>query len=91
VIAHYINVCGLLLPMLGSRQIMTNWLKYNLICTYCDTLFEVTTQDFKQSPKCVCDYPDELILLGWEDATVQETVTNITSPQLVKINTNPYN
>jgi hypothetical protein len=91
VIAHYINVCGLLLPMLGSRLIMTNWLKYNLICTHCDTLFEVTTQDFKQSPTCVCDYPNELILLGWEDATVHETVTNVTSPQVVKINSNPYN
>jgi hypothetical protein len=52
---------------------------------------EVTTKDFKQAPTCVCDYPDELILLGWEDATVKETVTNITSPQVVKINTNPYN
>lgn len=73
---------------------MTNWLKYNLICTHCDTLFEVTTQDFKQSPKCVCDYPDELILLGWEDATVktsQNDVTNLTPPQVVKINSNPYN
>ena len=70
---------------------MTTWLKYNLVCTYCDTLVEVTTTDFKQSPACVCDYPNELILLGWEDATVPEPVTNITSPQVVKINSNPYN
>jgi hypothetical protein len=65
-------------------------MKYNLICTHCDTLFEVTTQDFKQSPTCVCDYPDELILLGWEDATVKD-VTQNTPAGLVKINTNPYN
>lgn len=51
---------------------MTNWLKYNLLCTHCDTLFEVTTRDFKKSPTCVCDYPDELILLGWEDANVSK-------------------
>jgi hypothetical protein len=72
---------------------MTNWLKYNLVCTYCDTLVEVTTKDFKQAPTCVCDYPDELILLGWEDATVSEVnnVSNITSPEVVKINSNPYN
>ena len=48
------------------------WLKYNLICTHCDTLFEVTTLDFKKAPTCVCEYPDELILLGWEDATVSQ-------------------
>jgi hypothetical protein len=81
----------LLWKLLSSIGESNMWMKYNLVCTYCDTLFEVTTQDFKQSPKCVCDYPDELILLGWEDATVKEPVTNITSPKVVKINTNPYN
>jgi hypothetical protein len=72
---------------------MATWLKYNLVCTHCDTLFEVTTKDFKNEPTCVCDYPDELILLGWEDATVSTMnhVANITSPGLVKINSNPYN
>lgn len=71
---------------------MDNWTKYNLLCTYCDTLVEVTTKDFQKAPTCVCDYPNELILLGWEDATVtKESVTNLTSPQVVKINTNPYN
>jgi len=71
---------------------MTTWTKYNLLCTYCDTLFEVTTKDFKKAPKCVCEYPEELILLGWEDATVtKDDVTNLTLPQVVKINTNPYN
>lgn len=71
---------------------MTNWTKYNLLCTYCDTLFEVTTKDFKKAPTCVCEYPDELILLGWEDATVtKEDVTNLTATQVVKINSNPYN
>lgn len=68
------------------------WTKYNLLCTYCDTLVEVTTKDFRQAPTCVCEYPDELILLGWEDATVtKEDVTHLTTPGLVKINTNPYN
>jgi hypothetical protein len=72
---------------------MTNWLKYNLVCTHCDTLFEVTTQDFRNTPTCVCDYPNELILLGWEDATVPEAnnVSNITPSEVVKINSNPYN
>ena len=73
---------------------MSNWLKYNLVCTHCDTLFEVTTLDFKKAPTCVCDYPDELILLGWEDATVKtspDDVMSITTPKVVKINTNPYN
>lgn len=71
---------------------MTNWTKYNLLCTYCDTLFEVTTKDFQKAPTCVCEYPNELILLGWEDATVtKEDVTNLTVPQVVKINSNPYN
>ena len=63
------------------------WTKYDLLCTHCDTLFEVTTKDFKKAPRCVCDYPDELILLGWQNADV----ANITPPELVKINTNPYN
>ena len=68
------------------------WTKYNLLCTYCDTLFEVTTKEFKKAPTCVCEYPDELILLGSEDATVtKEDVTKLTAPGLVKINTNPYN
>jgi hypothetical protein len=73
---------------------MTTWTKYNLLCTYCDTLVEVTTRDFKKAPHCVCDYPDELILLGWEDATVKtspDDVIDITRPQVVKINSNPYN
>lgn len=72
---------------------MTTWTKYNLLCTHCDTLVEVTTKDFKQAPGCVCDYSDELILLGWEDATVSDMnhVANVTSPQVVKINSNPYN
>ena len=73
---------------------MSLWTKYNLLCTYCDTLFEVTTRDFKKAPMCVCEYPDELILLGWEDATVktsQPDVTSITPSNVVKINSNPYN
>jgi len=70
------------------------WTKYSLLCTHCDTLFEVTTRDFKKAPRCVCDYPDELILLGWEDATVktsQPDVSKVTPRPVVKIDSNPYN
>jgi hypothetical protein len=53
---------------------------------------EVTTKDFQKPPTCVCEYPNELILLGWEDATVtKDDVTNLTLPEVVKINSNPYN
>jgi len=67
-------------------------MKYNLVCPNCDTLFEITTTYFNNTPTCVCDYPDELVLLGWEDATVSENnVSNVTPRKVVKIDSNPYN
>ena len=67
------------------------WTKYSYVCTDCDALVEITIRsNTAPNPECTEDGM-LLTLIGWVDATVQEPVTNITSPQVVKINTNPYN
>jgi len=79
------------------------WTKYDYLCTDCDALMEITTlEDIKDwRGWCSCGSPN-ITLIGSADATVDGepydqayemagSVTNITSPKVVKINTNPYN
>ena len=67
------------------------WTKYSYVCTSCDSLIEITTQFIpEENASCVCDRRAWVTQIALEP-TVMPTVMSITSPQLVKINTNPYN
>jgi hypothetical protein len=75
------------------------WTKYDYLCTDCDALIEITTlQTIPKcfEPECACGSAN-IINIGVTDATVYEGdslkqyVTSITPPELVKINSNPYN
>ena len=69
------------------------WTKYDYLCTDCDALYEITTlQNIPDcfEPQCACG-SDKMIGIGYSDATLEEPVTKVTPPKLVKINTNPYN
>jgi hypothetical protein len=69
------------------------WIKYDYLCTDCDALYEITTQQNIPDcfdPQCACG-SNNLISIGSSDATVSDDVMSITPPQLVKINSNPYN
>ena len=73
---------------------MSRWTKYDYLCTDCDALIEITAcADKVLDPACICAGQGVVILLGKSDAkgpTIYD-VTSITAPQVVKINTNPYN
>ena len=74
------------------------WTKYDYVCSDCDALIEITTLDNIREWRgwCPCGSAN-IINISVTDATVYGSngesipVTNITPPQLVKINTNPYN
>ena len=67
------------------------WTKYSYVCTSCDSLIEITTQFVpEENASCVCDRRAWVTQTALEPA-VMPTVMSITSPQVVKINTNPYN
>ena len=72
---------------------MWNWTKYDYLCTDCDALIEITTlQDIKQwRGWCPCGSAN-IINIGTSNgnAPLFEPVIEVTPPQLVKINTNPY-
>jgi hypothetical protein len=62
------------------------WTKYSYVCTNCDALIEITTEVTpEENASCTC------MRGAWVTRTAQEIVTEITRPQVVKINTNPYN
>lgn len=74
------------------------WSKYTYVCDpdSCDALLEFTCRDGFDYPsgsvhnmKCPCGRTMQLI--SYEYIEPIERVTNITSPQVVKINSNPYN
>jgi len=78
------------------------WTKYDYLCTHCDTLFEITTRSQgidPYQPDCSClelegtPMSSGIIRINKHDVTgpLLEPVTKVTPPQLVKINTNPYN
>ena len=72
-----------------------NWTKYDYLCTDCDALIEITTLKNRSEcfqPLCTCGSVN-VINIGVSDgnAPLFEPVIEVTPPQLVKINTNPYN
>ena len=72
---------------------MDNWTKYSYVCTDCDALIEITTLENIREWRgwCPCGSAN-LVNVEVRDATVPDNdVTDITAPQVVKINSNPYN
>jgi hypothetical protein len=75
------------------------WSKYIFVCDpdECDALLEFTARDGYGFPNGIvrmhCPCGREMIYIGIEEAeaTVYEPVIKVTVPQVVKINTNPYN
>jgi hypothetical protein len=78
------------------RTFMTNWnwTKYDYLCTDCDALIEITTLKNIREWRgwCPCGSAN-IINIGTSNgnAPIFEPVMKVTPPQLVKINTNPYN
>jgi hypothetical protein len=75
------------------------WARYTFVCDpdECDALLEFTARDGYGFPnglvRMYCPCGREMIYIKVEDleAFPSATVTDITSPQVVKINSNPYN
>ena len=68
------------------------WNRYTYVCQYCDALIEITSEVIPVvDPICICNTALVPTYLGQEDATLDETVTEVTYTDVVKINTNPYN
>jgi hypothetical protein len=71
-----------------------NWTKYDYLCTDCDALIEITTLKNIREWRgwCPCGSAN-IINIGTSNgnAPLFEPVIEVTPPQLVKINTNPYN
>jgi hypothetical protein len=62
------------------------WTKYSYICTNCDALIEVTTQDSNTiDPACVCS-PS-----AWVTRVAKEDVTQLTKTHLDFVIPLPYN
>ena len=71
------------------------WTKYDYLCTDCDALYEITTQQTVPDcfePQCACG-SNKIISIGVSDgnAPIITDVTDITPTQVVKIDSNPYN
>ena len=67
------------------------WTKYSYVCTNCDSLIEVTSQNEPSfDPACTCEFQTFVTLTALE-STVMPDVMSITPSNVVKINTNPYN
>ena len=61
------------------------WTKYDYLCTDCDTLFEITTQnELIYEPKCFCDNPHVIRINRYD-------VSQITDPHLDSIGQAHYN
>jgi len=68
-----------------------NWTKYDYVCNDCDALMEITTLIKLKSWRgwCSCGSPN-IINVGTSPA-IANSVREVTSKEVVKINTNPYN
>jgi hypothetical protein len=69
------------------------WTRYDYLCTNCDTLIEITTlYNDPEDPYCVCS-ESAIIGIGKSPANtpIITDVSKVTVPEVVKINTNPYN
>jgi hypothetical protein len=61
------------------------WVKYESICTNCDSLFEITSMNpLINEPQCTCSNP-HIIRINRYD------VTDITEPEVDIVSTCPYN
>jgi len=75
------------------------WSKYTFVCDpdECDALLEFTARDGFGFPlgsvEMTCPCGRKMVYISYEDAwePILADVTKVTPPQLVKINTNPYN
>jgi hypothetical protein len=75
------------------------WSKYTFVCDpdECDALLEFTARDGFGFPlgsvEMTCPCGRKMAYISYEDAwePILADVTKVTPPQLVKINTNPYN
>ncbi len=77
----------------GQKGTLTMWTRYDYLCTNCDALIEVTAKaSHKLDPDCICGN-GHVINIGRSPAykPVVSDVTKNTQPEVVKINTNPYN
>jgi hypothetical protein len=68
-----------------------NWTKYDYVCNDCDALMEITTLIKLKSWRgwCSCGSPN-IINVGTSPA-IANSVREVTSKEVVKINSNPYN
>jgi hypothetical protein len=68
-----------------------NWTKYDYVCNDCDALMEITTLIKLKSWRgwCSCGSPN-IINVGRSPA-IANSVREVTSKEVVKINSNPYN
>jgi hypothetical protein len=67
------------------------WTKYDYVCSDCDALIEITTLDgipIGFDPVCPCGSNNTINI---SISNGNAPVIDITPPQVVKINTNPYN
>ena len=68
-----------------------NWTKYSYICTDCDSLIEVITNTLPvMDPGCICGV-DTFVTRTAVEPEQMPPVISITSSEVVKINSNPYN
>jgi len=68
------------------------WNRYTYVCSFCDALIEITSEVIPViDPTCICNTALKPTYLGQQDATEEESVTEVTYTDVVKINTNPYN
>jgi hypothetical protein len=68
-----------------------NWTKYDYVCNDCDALMEITTLIKLKSWRgwCSCGSPN--IINVDTSPAIANSVREVTSKEVVKINSNPYN
>lgn len=77
----------------------SNWIKYEWLCTECDSLMELSTywkEEYVNTPVCPCPHQAIIgigrhVLESSSNVSYHSDVTSITPTPLVKINSNPYN
>lgn len=77
----------------------SNWIKYEWLCTECDTLMELSTywiEEYVPIPACPCPHQAIIrigkhVLESSSFVSYHSDVTSITPTRVVKINSNPYN
>ena len=77
----------------------SNWIKYEWLCTECDSLMELSTywkEEYVTTPVCPCPHQAIIgigrhVLESSSFVSYHSDVTSITPTRVVKINSNPYN